>query len=81
MHSPQEPDQARSPVRRDIVVSAGAELVVRNIGKVGAAAAGVTVGMIAFGVWQAWWIAALLLAAAGWRMVTSAADRGAAPCA
>lgn len=42
----------------------------------GAAAAGVTVGMIAFGVWQAWWIAALLLAASGWR-AAGEADRGA----
>lgn len=39
----------------------------------GAAAAGMTVGMIAFGVWQAWWIAALLLAAAGWRAASATA--------
>jgi O-antigen ligase len=38
----------------------------------GAAAAGVTVGMIAFGVWQAWWIAALLLAAAAWWVIARA---------
>ena len=41
-----------------------------------AAAAGVTVGMIAFGIWQAWWIAALLLAAAGWRVAARADGPG-----
>lgn len=40
----------------------------------GAAAAGVTVGMIAFGVWQAWWIAALLLAASGWRVAAAGGE-------
>lgn len=38
-----------------------------------AAASGLTVALIAFGVWQAWWVASLILAATAWRL---AAERG-----
>ncbi|GIX09065.1 O-antigen ligase family protein [Elioraea sp.] len=38
----------------------------------GAAAAGITVGLLAFGVWQAWWGASLLLAAGAWQVAAGA---------
>lgn len=37
----------------------------------GAASAGLTVALIAFGVWQAWWVASLMLAATGWRLAAA----------
>jgi O-antigen ligase len=37
-----------------------------------AAASGLTVALIAFGVWQAWWVASLMLAACAWRLTAGA---------
>jgi O-antigen ligase len=37
----------------------------------GTVAAGLTVALIAFGVWQAWWVASLILAATGWRLAAA----------
>jgi O-antigen ligase len=37
----------------------------------GAASAGLAVALIAFGVWQAWWVASLILAATGWRLAAA----------
>jgi hypothetical protein len=42
-----------------------------------AAGAGLTVALIAFGVWQAWWVASLMLAACAWRLAAGAAPSGA----
>lgn len=41
----------------------------------GAAAAGLMVALIAFGIWQAWWVAALILAATGWRLAAALCAR------
>lgn len=37
-----------------------------------AAAAGLTVALIAFGIWQAWWVASLMLATCAWRLAAAA---------